>query len=283
MIDASHFNFDDAQVSLESLELDKTRVSLEAGVFSQALSTTATGFSQFFDKAKLFFARAFDQKAGQFRQLNSSELERLTRPLNYLDLVQLKVHVPIGFNTSYLAYAKLLGEAQEHAEQLQNGLLKPFAQYLGEVINDPDRLRALGSSGFKRSFANCDQFKRRFEHALNHKGRVQATLGDVLTKIGEIPEVTRLGNNVAGRYTGIDNAQLTKQLASITELLDVLIEALKEDPDNYKASGATIKLLSETVYDIAREVEFYSFLGYQIKTYTEAVGDTWVDLVRFLK
>jgi len=274
----------DEQVTFESLSHQRTVIGLEALNVSQTLNAFTGRLPEFLDGAKQFIAGVLSPASPKPQLVDSRKLEHLMRDVDYVSAAPLRVFVPVGFNTTWLQYIELLAQAQKVLDDLQKGLLKPFETWIGTLLMRPDALRAVSFTPDLARYKapDLDGLKQAFANSFDKSGKTESTYGAVIKRHGDLPMVTRNLNDVNGKYASINRKELLKQVTDISVLLDKLITNIKEDPETYQVSGPVLKQLTDLTYFMAREVEFYSTVGYFLQAFTTSVDDSYKNLTNIL-
>lgn len=274
----------DEQVTFESLSHQRTVIGLEAMTLSQTLNASTNRLPEFLAGAKQFIAGMFSPSSPKPQLVDSRKLEREIRDVDYVSAAPLRVFVPAGFNTTWLQYIELLAQSQRVLDDLQRGLLKPFETWISTLLMRPDTLRAVSFTPDLARYKapDLDALKENFAASFDKSGKTESTYGAVIKRHADLPLVTRNLNDVNSHYGAINRRDLLKQVNDISALLDKLLHNMKEDPETYQISGPVLKQLTDLTYFMAREVEFYSTVGYFLQAFTVSVDDSYKNLERIL-
>lgn len=272
------------EITMESLERNARVISMESGLVSQTLKATPSRLPAFVEDVKQFLKRHLNPFSVSVKQVDGRRLEALLRTNDYLKVSNLGVFIPTGFQGKWLDYVKLLSTSQQSINVLNNELLIPFEQFLSTVLTSSDRLKNLSvpQALMRYKEADTEALGREFAKFFGNSGNTEATFGDVVERNADLAEVTRGLNETNVQFAHIDRKILLKRVENITEMLDLLMNNIKQYPDEYQISGPTVQTLSALTLAMARQVEYYTVHGYFLEAFTTAVADSYKRLEKAL-
>lgn len=268
--------------SMESLARMVTIVSAEALLPSNYLNAFTSKVPEFFGRAKEVITQAFNSIAyDDFDRVDSGALQRATRNIPFLNMVDLEVAVPVGMKVTYKKYLETILHAQDSTDKLIVGVLKPLQQHLAILLNDPVKMSNVSSgTGVKFTFVDLDKLRASFAACIDQKANNgYSTYGAVFERPSDLREVDRLTQSAVARYQAIGTAKVQKIIEDINQMVEILMQRVEEDPDAYKFSGPVLKQLVSMVYSAAQQVEFYGLIGFRIKTVTASLNQTYKTVV----
>jgi hypothetical protein len=275
-------NDPNATVTLESLSHQRTVIGLESAGLSQAMSAAVNKLPHFLEDVKKFITSRLNPFSSNITLVDSRKLEARFRTIDYVSASNLGVFVPAGFNGNWLDYIQVLNKSQKVLDNLRDGLLKPFEVYVAQLLNSPEHLRDNSIMPQLARYKSPD-FKgldKEFSTFFNKTQSTESTYGEVVKRHADLPLITRDLNEVNTRFASIDRTVLIKQVTSISDLLGMLINNIKESREEYVVSGTTMKALTDLTFFMAHEVEYYTTHGYFLDTFSLSVKDSYKRLER---
>ena len=271
-------------VTLESLEQQLRVISLESVADSQVLRAETTRLPRFINDVKVFIKRRLNPFSVSPKTIDGRKLEMAIRGQMITRVAPLGVFVPSGFKGKWLPYIELLEKSQKVNDNLYHGLLIPFEKYLASVLTNSDRLKDLSIPAELSKYQSSDtvELNKEFAAFFDNSNSTEATFGDVVDRLTDIPTITRNLNNVNVEFAKIDRRALLQRVENVTDMLDSLIENIKNHASEYEMSATAVRTVSDLSMYMAREVEFYTIHGYFLESFTTSVDDSYKRLVQSL-
>ncbi len=271
-------------VTLESLAQQLRVISLESSNDTQLLKAETARMPRFINDIKSFITRRLNPFSVDVRTVDSRKLEAAVRGQLFTKISSLGVFVPSGFEGKWLPYIALLDKSQSSVNGLYFDLLIPFEKYLAAVLTTAESLKDLSIPTPLARYKSADtaELSKEFAKFFGAGNGTEAVLGDVIERLPDIPTVTRDLNAVNVEFAKIDRRALLKRVENITDLLDKLIDNIKNHPDEYQMSATSVKIISELALYMAREVEYYTIHGYFLEAFTTSVDDSYKRLAAAL-
>lgn len=239
-------------------------------------------FGEFIDSLKSFFDTRDDVTTDIGRVPHYGLVRRRLEKVSYASMRETKVFVPAGLNVQYKTYLAVIGPSIKMNEELLTHILTPFARWLSDNINDPTKLKAISHSSTIRDFEphNLDSALEEVGECFD-KGSNQNKIPfkDAFARNADVKEVMEVTERLTSRFIAIDRKQVTRKVDEISENLDLLITRLEEEDSDYDIDKGVETLLAQMTYTVAREVEFYGAMAYQLTQLTTALNNT-VDEMR---
>lgn len=277
------FEFENQQVTMESLTRQHTVIAMEAVGLSQMFNAGLAKLPSFLGNFRSFLTHTMNPFAPEYVTLNDSKLRRRLDESDYVTLSPLRVVVPEGFKGYWLDYLALMTESAKPLVSMQSSLLKPFEMWIAAALNAPDSLKSLAAPHSLNGFKAPDIDRLSKLHAGFFSGsQSTSTYGKVFKRNADVPVLTRDLNELTARFAAIPRKEIIKQVESIVDLLSQLLENAKADPETYRISGPNLKLIADMTYYVAREVEYYAIYGYQLNDFSRAVNDSYKALEKAL-
>jgi len=275
-----------------TLELINSRLALESTAlesFSETVRRIVPSLSSslktFAANSKAVFA---NQRGVSNFNYSEAEFESLVRTLEghkYTNLMDLRFYIPEGFKGNITAYAVALQNAQKHVSATAADVVVPYNIFISKLLTNPiavkdTRLQMINLGKIKqaREFLKA-QLGEYFQ-----PGSTASTckLGDAVTSNSDwkpLRETLKIINNDF-------DPKLVKQLNNSVDdssmLLDELSNCTRESGLR-DISPQTLRTLGDGTLEVAREVEFFSLVNYQIGVLLTVMGQNTEFLKKALK
>lgn len=247
-------------VSLENLESSSKIIADNANVSMEGISDALPNF---FSDVKNFIGDVFDFSKNPISSLlDGHGFLGKVKQTNYTDLMNLTIHVPMGYHGRLVEYIDALKKAQHISELLIREVLNPFNVWIGLNLADPSRLIGFtnGHNIVGLKFHDIESVRKIVAKHIDSGSPVsEVSFGSVFSRNQDWIDAVRDLNELVGKAATIKNGDITNIVATISKNLDELLEKIKSDPINFKTSPSTIKAISTVCYTMAKECEFYAF------------------------
>lgn len=230
----------------------------------------------FVSSLRTFFERRDDIATDIGKVPHYRMVRRSVEKVSYASLRETKVYVPAGLAVNYKTYLAVLEPSIKINEGLLPRILIPFARWLAEAINNPEQLKRVSASSI-RSFDphNLDKVLEELGECFDKGSNAnKVPFKQAFARNADVKEVFEETENLTSRFIAIDRSRVIAKVDEISDNLDVLIARIEEGDEEYNIGGNTEKLLSQLAYTMAREVEFYGSVAYQLTQLTTALNDT---------
>lgn len=216
--------------------------------------------------------------------VNTVVLEKALKDANYLEIAKLNVFVPQGFHGNFKEFLAVLHQALNFANGIQSRMLQ-FNQLVSALMTDKNTRQSTRDL----STATADMEKERegvreqlatFVKEGSRSDR--APLGDTYRSLGEINECIRLGADILSQANAVTLAEVTLMTNDASELLKALGEQAMEGKID-GMSNESYKSLSSATLTMARDVELYSLLMFQVYQVKKSIEHTSQALVQALR
>jgi hypothetical protein len=271
-------------ISLEKLANDSRVINLNATVSSEGF---ADALPNFFTDVKSFISDLFTvSKSTSPGALDTHGFFGSIKQIEYTKLMPVPIHMPMGFNGNVVHYIDVLEKAQGISEKLISDVLNPFSIWIALNISDPTRLAQLtsdrGIHGLR--FHDIAGVTKEIGQFIDtNSGRSEVTFGSAFRRVGDWSEAVKQFNDLNNRANRLNNTDITNMVASISNNLDELLKRIKEEPDTYRISGTTVKVISTMCFTMAKECEFYAAYRHMLANLQVALLDSEKILKEFIK
>lgn len=226
--------------------------------------------------AKNVFATFFKSEEAFLAKKNPFEY-KLFQTGDYMELREKRIVVPRGLNVTYLEHLKTLFAAEEFVKGLLSETLIPLKRYLAELLTDPT---ALGSQRVsvtldKLTTVNVDKAKNLLAKDFSRDRAERRPYYTLVSRQKDWAEILKQYNELVFRLESIKRADVMREVDEIIEILEVLGKRIHEEPDVYAASGVTAKTLASFIFNVANQVEFYSYFCYNIEALGASIDNAY--------
>lgn len=262
----------------------KSNIAISTEGFGSAMRAFFPGiFSQL---GKVFEESTPSADAVQFPR-DQRDFLKLIEERNYARLSQLPVFIPEGMTATYAETSKALLEAAMHTKTALPTLLSHYGQYIAVLVNTPSMWK---STKDDNTYYNTLKKEREVVSKAmdacydNAKHETNAKYEDVIARNPDWMDVLNQTRALTDALNSIDRKQLDKSIANIMELVEVIRKrAQTQDILSDDVSRQTLTALSEGIYQIAVELEFFSVVYYRSQAFSKAVSDSMSQLTESLK
>lgn len=205
--------------------------------------------------------------------VNKKEFLAAVEKTNFLDIDEFKIQAPDGYSAgkNFKDYTALLLKISEKLAKIDSDLITPYSNYLAKLISTPEH--KFDTSNY---FLLLDNYGKDRDPALAElksyfEGSSKASkLGDVIKRNSDwstIIENLEASNKLVG---SVNLEKLNKKVDEIKSYLDIIAERIRADKLENVSKEVT-KSLSEGVYQIAKELEYFSVIYYHLMAMNTSV------------
>lgn len=250
---------------------------------------TLTVSQEFLDPSKVVddlktFSSNLTKFIGGFRERKVNQFTPLsTRPLKaffdvpYTATRPWGVQVPVGLVSTFLEYQASLATAVDVCARLDSEILTPFQSWLALKLANPETLNSMRQERVLNDFtphrletlgAELDK------HFDIRKGIAKRPYGEVVKRHKDLQTAIETQNELNNTFMATKQRDILNQVMTISDMLEKLYQRIREDETSYEISEASFKALGELTHALAREVEFYSTIGFRLQSMTAALEAT---------
>lgn len=235
-------------------------------------------FGDLYLKARFSIENTFDQfLQGSIVGLTpSKKFEKYMSTLPYTDSMNFRAEVPEGLKSTYLDYLADLIPAQERANSILAKVIVPFEAFVGNLISDEVYRQQMGhqikefkplEAEYEKTLASIGQ------HFTKNGYGASAKFGDVVKRTGDWTQVFKKTGELTELYQSFPQMEITKRLNRLYESLDALSEIAGKD-GFAGVDKQAVRLLSDGMYHIARELELAALTTYRSRNFIQAINTT---------
>lgn len=241
-----------------------------------SFSDLKKNFSDFTASLVDFFGHRDEVTAGIAQVPSYTRVRSRLERTSYASLRETKVFVPTGLGVSYKTYLTVLEAPVEINEKLLKEILTPFSRWLAEALTDPDKLGRVSPSSM-RDFKphNLDKALEELGECFDKgSNQNQVPFKQAFARNADVKDVLADAETLTGRFIAIDRKQVMRKVDEISANMDVLFARLEDPESGYDLNRNTEKLLSQLLFTMGQEVEFYGSIAYQLTQVTVSLQNT---------
>lgn len=277
---------------LRSLELVNSRLALESMALESFADTVRKIIPSLASSIKAFttnfrYVLSDDKGATNF-SYNDRDFENLVKMLEghkYTNLMDLRMYVPEGFKGNITAYAATLQRAQVHVAKVIGDVVVPYNVFLSKLVTNPN-----AAKDTKLQLSALNQIKQAREFLKGQLGEYfQAGSTASYCKLGDAVESNNDWKLLFAALNGINTdfdikraEQVKNAVDDCSQLLDALSTAAQENGLR-EISPQTLRTLGDATLEVAREIEFFSLVNYQVSVLLTVMGQNTAFLKKALK
>lgn len=205
--------------------------------------------------------------------LFTSDENKALSGVEYMSISKISLVVPEGLNKPMRDYLDALEKSCAVSTGFIENSVIPFERFLADISSKKTSVSNSGKYMVVQSNVDVDIAKA---NALlgkcfsNGSHNAYSTFGKTFGSIRDYIDCEKRCDALNQWLAKVDLGDLKKRLAHISQLTDTIIEYI----DNGKladVSPINLKYLSQTAYNIGKEVEFFAILLYRIQTVTATI------------
>lgn len=261
---------------LKDLEQISQRTQIESGVamesygdsFRKIIPTMRASLSSYADTVRTNLAALSSRNVGEFNSREFEQLVSLMEKHQHINVIDLRFYVPEGFRGNIVDYSKLLIKVQAHTNKVIADVLTPFNVYLSKLLSDKN---AAAENGVQMAqliaLRNEREVLRQAMEEYFPKGSTNAAI-----KVGEAIDRKQDWAELAFQLKTLSNNFDKKMPGKVTEAINHCAELLEALSDSSIQGGMDaisaqqLRTLGDSTLEVAKEVEFFSVVNYQIST-----------------
>lgn len=262
-------------VSLEKLQSDSEIIATNASINMEGIGAMLPNF---FTDVKNFIGDVLNVASTPFvGLLDGHGFLGTVKHTSYSELMDLTIHVPMGFQGRMSDYIRALQRAQNIAELLTKDVLNPFNVWIGLNLADPTRLASVVNANHIPGFKLHDTETVRkaiAKHIHSGSPTSEVPFGQVFSRNQDWVDAVHDVNKLIAEAAAIKNQEILDVVASVSKNLDDLLDKIKTDPETYRTLPNTVKAISTICFSMAKECEFYAFYRHLLVTLQLSMLDT---------
>lgn len=256
-----------------ALKLNLKRLAFEASIVSDMTNAFKNIFPNILDTLKESFTKV-DTMPDVKLELSSHQRQVMDnlQKLNFLDISELAITVPEGFEGNLASYAEAMLVVANNLSGIMQTTLVPYTNYLAQYISNKEV--KLSTKDMTSQFASMYNLRKENVDSLNaYIGETKSSrvkIGKVLSRKPEIEQVFRTNNTINKVVNSLNLADIKKQVKRCTDLIDLIVDQVNEGKITNMSPEAA-KNLAFGATEIASEVEFLSIFYFRAKALSNTV------------
>lgn len=277
---------------IQALELANSRIALESAALESFSDTVkrlvpsiASSVSSFTNSFRAVLQNARGSSTAFY---DEREFERALNVLDkhkFTNLIDLRLYTPEGFKGNIATYAAVLLRAQEHADRCVGDVLTPYNVFVSKLVTNPNAARET-----RLHLADLNKVKaaREFlqaqlaEYFPAGSTSAYCKVGDAVENQGSFKTLNDTLKQINALFDPKKPGQVSAAVKDCSELLDALSNAAHEDSLR-DISAQTLRTLGDATLEVAREIEFFSIINYQVNSLLAVMGENAVFWQKALK
>lgn len=198
--------------------------------------------------------------------------------LTFIDLANSQIFIPPGLNVQYLQYIDALDDSMIVIENIEKGVLNPFARWLGESISDPEKL-----SKFRSGMVIAD-FKPSGTAALSKRLGSCFTMGatknkgefkNYIKRVNDIPIIYTKASAIIDRVNKMEFKKLGKKINEVVSKLNSVEQIINNAEGEEVLSYQNREIIAKLCVAVAEELEFMGVVCYQLTVLANALRENY--------
>lgn len=279
----------ETELTMESLRLQQEIASIEAFAGVEGLKSAVSRLPQIFSGAGAFYARfAGNLQTFLFPTRDLRDIAIKLDRHGYADVRTADVTVPEGLTTDLLSYTQLLLTSTSIAQSLVDDVLSPFEHYLATLVGDPQRLSQLSTNLNVPAMRlhQLEPVEKKINACFASVGKREAIVpfGKAFHRVADVRTLSAELEKLEKAFGKDDQKRIIQLTQRITEMLGEVITLIEGQDQKYRTSPAAVKAMSDTAFQVARELEHYGLVRYRLTELSNSVDlsmkqiGTWLNL-----
>lgn len=200
--------------------------------------------------------------------------------INYGDVRNVRVMVPIGLDATYLDYMEVMRLYQEEVNRIETSTLTNFENLLGKIKNnmfDENNLSAMiRSAGVYLS--DVDKLKAANSKVISRNKRSYQLYGKLVRRNNDLPMVIKEYKQLIKSHSAISRKNVSKKVNNCSKLIDNIIKELDELVLEKGNVDKDIRLLADLTLAVGVQVEIYAVHTYNLRVLGNSINDAILEI-----
>jgi hypothetical protein len=196
----------------------------------------------------------------------------------YSELKEIKAFKPEGLNVNYLEFINILESQIDYLLTFEKDVLDPYELFLGQLVSDSKTFSSLNTND---SYYSKIQARRNNAYELlakcYKKDSVESVtiIGKVIDRNADWTITLSKLNKLLEDVSKINRKSIQSKIANCEEYLDILLKNKEtEETEETNVSPEVLRHLTNSTYQIAKEVEFLSIAYFRVLTLKGSIENT---------
>lgn len=275
-------NLESLRHSANCIKLSAGNASVESLMIHRSAKGLVSKLSTYFDDVSDYLSNQIAGFANRKINLNKTNIAKVLERNNYADLYEVKVPVPVGLSVDYDTLLKVLTEMSGPVTQMYDDTLYPFSQFVGSVINNPDKLQ---QNSIRRDVKlhDIEAMRDTLGKCLSGSNKDSLRFGSVFRRNNDLIETANRLEELLVAHKKVSPDLIANSVKMLDDNLTVLMTKLQDDNEAYRVTPQKVKELSEMCYALANEVSAYSVYTVVLEQAINAINETNSLLVKKFK
>lgn len=191
---------------------------------------------------------------------------KVSAEVNYIDIKDIKVVVPVGFTGDYIGYVSLLSEQYLVMQNLTKDVIAPTHNLILKYIGKPDTMTSIENSDLARiklHSTEIESFKKRMNTFFSSSQKHQALPISKLVRSNS--EFNQMVTNITvtiipALADSKSQRDMFKSYKDLHQSIDLLMVRIEQKPDVYRLNKLNAERLAKLLNDVAVEIEILGAL-----------------------
>lgn len=262
----------------KTIQFQSDLIAMESISGPNALANAVRLVPQFLQNARGFMQQHLvDPVASSFSKRELHDVIRQLPETSYNKLRSLPYPIPAGLRTDYLTYSLKLYDGVKLMADLQSSVLEPYTAWVRRKLGDPKSLASV-TGAFeidKNLVKSLDAAVAAIDECVQKNGRIEATreYGQSIQRNADWRQVADLIDEMNSLFSETKQKAIISTVDTLNDSLDRLFQRIEQYPEEYQASGATVRAIAQATFEVARQVELYALLRGRLLELTQAVNE----------
>lgn len=274
--------------TLYPVDLAMKNISLEASVVANAAQTLKNFFPSVlarFREVKFIAEQDLSLKPVEIKY--SKDQKKVIQALYdtpYTDLIRFPIQVPERLNVKIIESIPVYEAMVDHMHTTMTGTIKDFRIYIGSVLTNRDsKISLKDNKGLYKKIENDRlHLEARISKMYSDKNdRAIRSFDDMFSRNSEVEAFYKAAELFKKRVDSFDLNSLKDQTSLCVEILEDIIQQVDSGKIDTLSPEACVNL-SAGVFEIAKEVEFFSLNYFRLMTFITASDELTNSLTKRL-
>lgn len=239
------------------------------------------GFRGFLKDSHIYLSRRLAVIMSKPTTVHDNKLQKAIRATNYVNLSQIDIACLAGFNGTAFAYAGILNEAATVSSRIEKDLLHHVNVTIGRFINQPDELAEASSNGLLDYKSNSVELREQMTDFLSgDTTKIKQKFGLIYERLSDVASTTTLINEANAKQHATSSKDMVRLVADLSKRVEQLSKLVNlRNGAGQAMSPNMANLLSTLIFTAAREVEFYSIVGFNLESFSTVTQKGFDEIV----
>lgn len=234
-----------------------TRSALEELAVHRRAKGLVSDLGKFFDDVSDYLDAKLAGFSDRKLVIKPTKIEKVLADHIYSQNVMLKVPVLPGMRVDWPTMVDLLEKEQEAVGGIYDTTLHPFSQFIGRVLNQPEKLTE-ASLRPNIKIRSTEDLQRKLAAALSNGNIDNRLFGQVFKRNADLIETGRRLAALVERHKKTPPELIAETVTALDANLEDLMGKIQDPNSAYRMTPQRVKELADICYVLAQEVTAYS-------------------------